>query len=121
MSKKQPGHWRILARHTDWILDAKITESSHSETELHRFTATICGWRNWKIATSEPYTRLVAEQVIAKVRAIRDRIQAGDESVFDEPNVFVELKADPELRAQGEETIRRLMAFVQPVQSLEAR
>ena len=54
--------WKIIARHK-WILGATITESYLDDpaVNLRRFTATI-----------------------------RDRIDAGDESVFNENQVFPE-------------------------------
>ena len=81
----------ILARHSHWVSGAKITESVAANGEevgglsIHRFTATIDGWQNWRIY--EGPTELDTVQfVIARVREIQARIRAGDESVFSEPN-----------------------------------
>jgi len=77
--------WQILARHK-WIADATITESrnitkSNIDKAYRRFTATIRGWRNFRIY--EGYLKSdTAQNVMDKVREIRDRIDQGDESVF---------------------------------------
>ncbi len=78
---------KILARHK-WLVGCLITESydnaKDTETQCYRrFTATIRGWRNWLI-----FDGLVTENttqfVIDKVNSIRNRIDDGDESVFNE-------------------------------------
>ena len=82
----------ILARHSRWVSGAKITESGAAIDDgqggwksIHRFTATIDGWRNWRIY--EGPTELDTVQfVIRRVREIQARIHASDESVFSEPN-----------------------------------
>ena len=83
--------WKVLARHTRWIAGATITESVPVKNlpglspHEHRFTATIRGYRNWRIwqgnvafLGNDAVVRLVRE----KVANLRDRIDAGDESVF---------------------------------------
>ena len=84
--------WKILARHNDWVSGASITESvgSNDETDkngisLRRFTATITGWKNWKIYQG-PAGDKVSLYVQGRVREIRDKIEIGDESVFSEAN-----------------------------------
>ena len=76
---------KILARHK-WLVGCTITESDDenkgTKTQAYRrFTATIRGWRNWLI-----FEGLVTHDtqglVIDKVKSIRDRIDRGDESVF---------------------------------------
>ncbi len=82
--------FRVLARHR-WVSGATITESGRrdSATEngvsIRRFTATIRGFRNWKIYEG-PTGNDIVQFVIEVVSGIRDRIDAEDETVFDEPN-----------------------------------
>ena len=77
--------WKIVGRH-NWVSGAVITESYDDSKErldytYRRFTATIRGWRNFLIYEGE-----LKEGVTTKVRKrvieIRDRIDKGDESVF---------------------------------------
>ena len=82
--------WKILARHR-WVSGATITESELIEddpisagTFYRRFTATIRGWRGFRIFEGRLYPNVVKD-VKAKVVEIRDRIDAGDETVFYEP------------------------------------
>lgn len=69
---------RILARHC-WVDGATITESISKDGRMRRFTATIWGFRNWRIYEGSDWN---ARKIINKVREIRDRINSGDESVF---------------------------------------
>jgi len=74
--------WKKVGIHK-WLANARITES-HQEIdgELYgRFTATICGWRGWKIYEG-PMRAVTTEELIAKTESIRDRIESGDENVF---------------------------------------
>ena len=82
--------WKIIARHK-WISGATVTESYLDDpaVNLRRFTATIRGWRNWKMYEGVLYHGL-ADKVAERVREIRDRIDAGDESVFNENQVIPE-------------------------------
>jgi hypothetical protein len=76
MSNRQP--MRILARH-HWVDGATITESISKDGRLRRFTATIRGFRYWRIYEGpDPEV----PEIIEKIREIRDRIDSGDESVF---------------------------------------
>ena len=69
---------RILARHKR-VDGATITESVSEDGTIRRYTATIRGWRAWKIYEGRDWN---LRDVIAKAREIRDRIDSGDESVF---------------------------------------
>jgi hypothetical protein len=69
---------RILARHKR-VDGATITESVSEDGTIRRYTATIRGWRAWKIYEGRDCN---LRDVIAKAREIRDRIDSGDESVF---------------------------------------
>ncbi len=85
--------WKILARHKEWVSGATITESYKidDETGLRRYTATICGWDNWKIWQGETAYKEMkprVDEIIRRVTKIRDRIKAGDQSVFNEPGYF---------------------------------
>jgi len=79
--------WKIIARHK-WVAGATITESYNTNDDrLRRFTATIRGYRNWKLGeyqiTLQPgQWQADLQDVITKAKLIRDRIDAGDESVF---------------------------------------
>lgn len=74
---------KILARHR-WIDGTVITESGDTETDTpyHRFTATIRGWRNWKIYEGF-LSDNIAQRVFDAVMEIRGRIDAEDESIFE--------------------------------------
>lgn len=69
---------RIIGRHR-WVLDALITESIQGDKV--RFTATIHGWQGFLIYEGKYYEGL-SQDIAETVRDIRDRIEAGDESVF---------------------------------------
>ena len=72
---------KIIARHK-WVSGATITESYDEKNDkIRRFTATIRGFQNWKIFQGE-LTDETTKTVIADVKAIRDRIDAGDEAIF---------------------------------------
>ena len=68
---------KILARHK-WVDGAVITESA-GDYGIRRFTATIRGWKNWKIYEGTSWN---VKEIIKTVQSIRDRIDAGDDSVF---------------------------------------
>jgi len=87
--------WKIIARHK-WVSNATITESELIEDDIpsgltlyRRFTATILGWRGFRIFEGRIYSG-VGGDVRAKVTEIRDRIEAGDESVFHESSCIDE-------------------------------
>lgn len=70
--------WRVIGRHR-WVAGATISESIRIDGgKAHRFTATIRGYRNWKIfeGTVSP---AILESVIRVVRAIRDQIDKDGE------------------------------------------
>ena len=80
--------WKVLARHK-WVGQCTITESCKvDDSNYRRFTATIFGYRNWKIwqgqMTNMPH---VVATIMAKVQAIKSRIAADDESVFTDKEV----------------------------------
>lgn len=81
--------FKILARHK-WVANATITESVGSEGDGHirRFTATICGFRNWKIYEGRADDPRVGPFVRDKVIEIRDRIESGNQEIFVEENEF---------------------------------
>ena len=87
---REQTHWKVIAHH-HWIAGATITESYNADNETERrFTATIRGFRNWKIRQDKntPDCAATVADVIGRVKVIRDRIDAGDESVFNEPNEY---------------------------------
>lgn len=76
--------WHILARHK-WISNCTITESVLGNSTTRRYTATIYGWRNWKIWQGDIKkigNDAVVKLVTDKVRNIKERIEQHDESVF---------------------------------------
>ena len=78
------NRWRRVGVH-NWACGCKIYES-HKEDEngfFVRFTATILGWKNWKLYEGKIYVGL-PQDVLNKVIEIRDRIENGDEAVFEE-------------------------------------
>ena len=72
---------KIIGRHK-WVEGATITES-YDETDdtKRRFTATIRGFRNWKIYEGKLQDDTTGF-VRLKVIHLRDRIDANDEAVF---------------------------------------
>jgi len=77
---------KILARHR-WVADATITESYDTNEEFRvthrRFTATVDGYRNFRIYDGELEDGLV-KRIIAKVESIKTRIRSGDETILHE-------------------------------------
>jgi len=77
--------FHVVGRHR-WIAGATITESTDEDGRTRRFTATIRGWRNWKIYQGSA----INPQLIANVvQRIRDRIDEGDETIFSERNEYM--------------------------------
>ena len=71
---------KILARHKDWLCGCTITESGGDDGDgfnVHRFTATIRGWQNWKIYQG-PILDDMAEMVINAVKEIRTKIDCAE-------------------------------------------
>jgi len=86
--------FKILARHK-WLVNTTITESYDINNEAYRrYTATICGYTNWRIYEgfcNDNKKRV--DFIINKVKEIRNKIESGDKSVFYESNKFTtELK-----------------------------
>lgn len=84
----QKQQWKVLQRNRKLLERSVITESVNLITGQRRWTATIDGWQNWRLLVvgefeSSPNTVKV---VIEKARSILERIDAGDESVFDQSN-----------------------------------
>lgn len=53
-------------------------------TEQRYFVATVCGWNGFYI----PY--LPTDEVISEVKEIREKIEADDKEVFENPKYFKE-------------------------------
>lgn len=77
---------RLLARRSHGITGAVISEYVSGKTR--RFTATIRGWNRWPLWEGV-VGEVPLESILNKVREIRDRIDAGDESVFEPTNGFL--------------------------------
>ena len=74
---------KILARHK-WLVGCTITESvDREDTAYRRFTATINGWQNFKIYEGF-LIKDMAQAIINRVKTVQERIQSGDDSVFNE-------------------------------------
>ena len=87
MSKK----WQVVAHHKNWVEGATITESFNVDNPRERrFTASIRGFRNWKIRQGEnlPDSAATVADVVKRVKTIRDRIDNGDETIYHEPNEY---------------------------------
>ena len=77
-----PDRWRILARHK-WVHGAVIAESCNEGSTRKRFTATIRGFRGWKLWEGEyGEAQGVCENVANKVRELIKRVDANEEAVF---------------------------------------
>jgi len=77
--------FKVLARHRNWVVGATITELVSEDGALRRFVATIRGFRNWPILVCPSvdacsWMPLVQGHVIS----LRDRIDANDDSVFNQ-------------------------------------
>lgn len=82
--------WKVVTYRHKWVAGCTISESVQLQPDgdwstIRRFTATIRGYRAWRIWEGDITKTANADlcnMVIAKVRSIRDRIDAGDESIF---------------------------------------
>ena len=74
---------KIIARHK-WVAGATITESyDPANEECRRFTATINGWRGFKIYEGHILdNKQVTSAIIKQVKRIAESIKNGDETVF---------------------------------------
>lgn len=78
---------KIIARHK-WVAGCTITEShddakdAQGLTAYRRFTATIRGYRGWKIYEGR-LENITIKKIQSIVRHIRQRIDVDDESVFE--------------------------------------
>lgn len=84
MTKTSETKFRLLGRKTKWVSGVTFSEYINDENTV-RFTATIRGWQGWFLWQGNGrYTPLGL--IIEKAREIRDRIDSGDESVFELSN-----------------------------------
>ena len=78
---------KVIARHK-WLDDCTITESydvnDDTDNSYRRFTATILGWRNFKIFEGYYTNDMIAAKVLGQVVKIKERIEMGDEIIFQE-------------------------------------
>lgn len=74
---------KTLARHK-WLVNCTIKEMIDTTTEQRYFVATVCGWNGFYI----PY--LPTDEVISEVKEIREKIEADDKEVFENPKYFKE-------------------------------
>jgi hypothetical protein len=84
MIKNYP--WQVVARHHNWAVGCTISEAHQYQkdnTVRVRYTATILGFKNWKIYEGK-FINNIANEVAARVRDIRNRIDSGDQNVFNE-------------------------------------
>ena len=74
---------KTLAKHK-WLVDCTIYEMIDTITEQRYFVATVCGWSKFYM----PY--LPTNEVISEVKKIREKIKAGDKSIFKNSKYFKE-------------------------------
>ena len=86
-SKEQK--FRIFHKY-NWGPDCIITESIWTDESLNirRYTATICGYRNWKLYQGKADNPKLNQFLKDKCNEIKQRILAGDKTIFNEPNQF---------------------------------
>jgi len=80
---KEKRRWKVIARHK-YVQGAIITESyDRNDDSYRKYVAVIRDWRHFNIYRGKPslYPNIF-KKVLKKVGEIRDRIDAGDESVF---------------------------------------
>ena len=109
-SNQQGQTWKVVGRSAKYVAGAVITQSveQHSDSDgwLMRFTATIRGWRGFLIAEGCPGKGdFHFQDVINKVQEIRDRIDAGDESVFYEDHPIAPRHNQPAATGGGVEAV----------------
>jgi len=75
--------FRLLARDAGWVAGATVSEHVNDDN-TRRFTATIRGWQKWFLWEGDG-RETPLDALIAKVREIRDRIDANDDTVFNAP------------------------------------
>ena len=82
--------YKLLARRKDWVAGAIISISvKDDDIGTTRFVATIEGWRNFPIYEGPlKGTDNIVQQVIDKVREIRDRLRNGDKKVLEENSMI---------------------------------
>jgi hypothetical protein len=80
---------KVIARHKNWVRGATISESIDEKDPKHRrYIATIRGFGNFKIYDGV-ITADTSKKVQEKVIWILDRIDHGDEKVFDHKGYFL--------------------------------
>ncbi len=83
---------KIIARHKNLVKGVVITESEDENYKgkyaYRRYTATIRGFRNWKIFQGEIKENTI-ELVINKVKEIRNKIDNNDELIFKIKGYFI--------------------------------
>ena len=92
--------WRILARHK-WVAGALITESVNDDSMSYRYTATVRGYRNWRIFEGAGGPGSL-DLIIRIVRAIRDQIDAGGENCEAFMAVNEHSRSAPRLESRAE-------------------
>jgi len=70
--------WKVLGKHK-WVVGAVITESVDDADLRRRFTATVLGYRNWKIFEGRITSSNELNLIARVVRAIRDQIDEDGE------------------------------------------
>jgi len=80
--------WKIIGR-SRARRNIVVTESINTEKDNNRrFTATINKFQNWKLIETIGPVPSILNKAYEMAIIIRDRIDAGDETVFYEPNIF---------------------------------
>jgi hypothetical protein len=89
VSRGRPEGWHVLARHK-WVSGAVITEQCNAASTCKRCTATIRGFRNWRLWEGDyGAAQAKVKEIISTVRKIVERVDADDEAVFQETGYLV--------------------------------
>lgn len=92
MKRSITTKFRLIGRHAKWADGVTFSEYVNDDN-VRRFTATIRGWRGWFLWEGDGRTTPLPD-IIYKAQEIRNRIDAGDESVFDLSNKPALVKTD---------------------------
>ena len=78
--------WKIIQRNKRMIDRCIIFEAVNEETGERRFSATIDGWGGWRLLKVMPPFNAshAVEEIRGKVSTILERMDSGDETVFDQ-------------------------------------
>jgi hypothetical protein len=79
------GRYKIMGGGAIITESVKIDSFDENGVSIRRFTATIRGWRNFRIYEGSAPGDKYEELVLKPVESLRERIDIGDETVFTSP------------------------------------